>query len=420
MYWAKVKGTDIHMKEIIIVGGGASGMMTAIFTAREGYKTTIIEHKDKLGKKLLATGNGKCNYTNLVQGTDKYHSDEISFPQKALELFTVDDTIEFFCKLGIYPKERNGYLYPYSEQASSVLSVLEMELKRLKVTIRLSEHVESIKKVKDKFNIHTNQGKLVSDIVILAAGGCASPNLGSDGSGYQLAKTFGHHIIKPLPALVQLVSKDKFLKTIQGVRCNGLLQVFSNGKVIAKEQGELLFANYGISGIPVLQISRFVSKELDKNRKVEIEIDFIPELTGREVSEMVTERIKSNGEKTLEEMMIGLLNHKLSFVLLKEGKLNIEKFCRDVSKEEINRLVDKIKGFRMNITGTNAFEQAQVSCGGVDTREVSGDTLESKLVKGLYFTGEILDVDGTCGGYNLQWAWSSGVAASKGITNKNL
>lgn len=406
------------VRDVVIVGGGASGMISGIFAARNGHKVTILEHKDKLGKKLLATGNGKCNYTNLVQGKDKYRCEEANFPEKVLEGFDVSSTIEFFKELGVYPKERNGYLYPYSEQASSVLHVLEMELKRLKVKIQLSVHVKEVKKQGQKFLLYTENEVIKGDVVILATGGCASPNLGSDGSGYQLAKSFGHRIIKPLPALVQLVSKEKFLKTIQGVRCQGSIQLFSNGKVIGHETGELLFANYGISGIPILQISRFAAKELDKGNKVTLGVDFMPELRGEEVKELLMARLLHNPMKNLEEMMIGLLNHKLSFVLLKESGLNVEMLCKDVGNKEIDRLVNRIKGLTLSIIDTNPFDQAQVSSGGVSTKEIDRVTLESKLVKGLFFTGEVMDVDGTCGGYNLQWAWSSGVVAARGIEGR--
>jgi len=293
-----------------------------------------------------------------------------------------------------------------------------MELRRLRVKIQLSVHVKEVKKQGQKFLLYTENEVIKGDVVILATGGCASPNLGSDGSGYQLAKSFGHRIIKPLPALVQVVSKEKFLKTIQGVRCQGSIQLFSNGKVIGHETGELLFTNYGISGIPILQISRFVAKELDKGNKVTLGVDFMPELRREEVKELLMARILHNPMKNLEEMMIGLLNHKLSFVLLKESGLNVEMLCKDVGNKEIDRLVNRIKGLTLSIIDTNPFDQAQVSSGGVSTKEIDRVTLESKLVKGLFFTGEVMDVDGTCGGYNLQWAWSSGVAAARGIEGR--
>ncbi len=403
------------MEDVIIVGGGASGMVCAILAARRGCRVTILEHKDRLGKKILATGNGKCNYTNLVQEPQMYRSDNKEFPLKVLSLFDVNKTIDFFMELGVYPKNRNGYLYPNSEQASSVLQVLEMELKRLQVKVHLSVHVEKIHKKKNKFIITTNQGELIASNVVLSTGGCASKNLGSDGSGYELSKGFGHSIIKPLPALVQLVSKEKYFKTLQGVRCIGDVTLFSNGKELIHERGELLFANYGVSGIPIFQISRFAAKELDNRSKVWLVVDFLPEVSKVDTKELIEHRMRHNSTKSLEEMLVGLLNNKLAYVLLKQGNLACDKLCKTTTAKDIEIIVSNIKEFRIPITDTNPFEQAQVSAGGVNTKEIDPHTLESKLVEGLYIIGELLDVDGTCGGYNLQWAWSSGAVAAMGL-----
>lgn len=406
------------MDDVIIVGGGASGMICAILAARNGCKVTLLEHKDRLGKKILATGNGKCNYTNLVQEAHMYRSDNMDFPMNVLSLFDVNKTIDFFMELGIYPKNRNGYLYPNSEQASSVLQVLEMELKRLKVRIQLSTHVEKIHKEKDKFIVISNQGKFTGSKVVLSTGGCASKNLGSDGSGYQLCRELGHSIIKPLPALVQLVSKEKYFKTLQGVRCQGNVSLYSNGKEIVSERGELLFANYGVSGIPILQISRFAAKELDNRNKVCLLVDFLPEVSKVDTKLLIEKRIFANPTKNLEEMLVGLLNNKLAYVLLQNGKLPCDKLGSTVTTKDIEIIVNNIKEFKIPIVDTNPFDQAQVSAGGVNTKEVNPKTLESKRVEGLYIIGELLDVDGTCGGYNLQWAWSSGAIAAMGLKGK--
>lgn len=403
------------MEEVIIVGGGASGLVAAIMAAREGHKVTILEHKDKLGKKILATGNGKCNYTNLVQEKECYRSDDSSFPFKVLSCFDVNKTIEFFSDLGIYPKDKKGYLYPYSEQATSVLNVLEMEIIRLNIKVCLSTHVDKIHKNKLKFIIESNTGKYQGDKVILATGGCASSNLGSDGSGYGLAKDFGHTIIKPLPSLVQLMSDEKYFKTLAGVRCNAAIGLYGNKKLLAKETGEILMANYGVSGIPILQISRYAAKALDRKEKVNLIVDFLPELSKEETKELLMKRLATNSHKNMEEMLVGLLNNKLAYVLLLQGNIQVNKSCRQISDQEIDSITNMIKFFSIPISKTQSFEQAQVSSGGVDTREINSKTLESKIVQGLYFTGELIDVDGTCGGYNLQWAWSSGVVAAYGL-----
>lgn len=403
------------MSNVLIVGGGASGLAAGIFAARRGHKVTILEHKDKIGKKILATGNGKCNYTNLVQLPECYRSNDSSFPIKVLSVFGVHETLDFFRQLGIYPKERDGYIYPNSEQAASVVQVLEMELKRLKVNICLDVHVEHIQKNKNTFKLTTNRGEFTADKVILAAGGCASPNHGSDGSGYLLAKELGHKILKPLPALVQLKSKEKYFKTLAGVRTEAYIKLFVNDSFTAEEKGELLIAGYGVSGIPIFQLSRFAAKAISENKKVDLRIDFLPALNWKDTFELITDRVKSNPKKTAEESMIGLFNNKLAFVMLNEVGIEPALFCEKVNKKNITDLVNQIKEWKIPISETNPFEQAQVSAGGVDTGQISPTTMESKLVKGLYLTGELVDVDGTCGGYNLQWAWSTGAVAGMNL-----
>lgn len=403
------------MSNVIIVGGGASGLVAGIFAARGGHKVTILEHKDKIGKKILATGNGKCNYTNLVQLPECYRSNNPSFPMKVIPAFGVHETMDFFRQLGIYPKEREGYVYPNSEQAASIVQVLAMELKQLKVTVCLEVHVEHILKYKNSFKLTTNKGDFTGDQVILAAGGCASPNHGSDGSGYSLAKELGHKIIKPLPALVQLKSKENYFKTLAGVRTEAYIKLCVNDKLAAEEKGELLIANYGVSGIPIFQLSRFAAKALSERKVVDLKIDFLPSLTWKDTFELITERMKSNPKKTAEESLVGLFNNKLGFVMLKEAGIDPTLNCETIIKNKVTDLVNQIKEWKIPITDTNSFEQAQVSAGGVDTAEITPSTMESKLVKGLYLTGELVDVDGTCGGYNLQWAWTTGAVAGMSL-----
>lgn len=438
--------------DVIVVGAGASGLMAAIAAARKGSSVLVIEQKEKPGKKILATGNGKCNFTNLVQDAGCYRSDDSTFPMKALEGFDVKKTIAFFEGLGIYPKDRNGYLYPNSEQAASVVQVLMMECRRLNVQFHYNEKV--LKFANPNFTIITEQRILPTDQeksqgkgkkgsqaknntskpsdvkiekksyyakkLILATGGCASPNLGSDGSGYPLAKHFGHTIIKPLPALVQLKSPESYCKTISGVRVIGKVGAYSGSTLLSEENGEMLFTDYGISGIPIMQISRFVAKVLDQGKQVELKIDFLPEKTWDEVIELLFKRLELSTGKTVEEMMVGLFNHKLSYILIKQAKLDPLDAAKKLTDRGIQALADQIKAFTMRITDTNSFENAQVSAGGVSTKEISEKTMESKLVKNLYIVGELLDVDGTCGGYNLQWAWSSGYLAGNAAGSREF
>lgn len=399
------------MGNVVIIGGGASGLAAAIFAARQKNKVTILEHKDKIGRKILATGNGKCNYTNLNQSVECYRGDDSSFAMKVLSLFDVNRTVEFFKELGIYPKERNGYVYPNSEQAASVVEVLRLELLKLQAKILCEVHVERITREKGRFLILTNKGEYTADQVILAAGGCASPNLGSDGSGYALAKSMGHRIIKPLPALVQLKSDARYFKALAGVRTAAQVRLYVNKTLVSKEQGEVLLAAYGVSGIPIMQLSRYASRAISEKKKVHLLIDYLPFLSQEELNQLLWERIQRNPQRTIEETLIGLLNNKLAYAGIKEAGMEPLALCSTAGMDKLKRLAMQFKEWKVNITEPHSFDQAQVSAGGVDTAEIKPETLESRLVKGLYFTGEIIDIDGTCGGYNLQWAWSTGAVA---------
>lgn len=402
------------MTNVIVIGGGASGMMAAIWAARNQCKVTVIEQKDKLGKKILATGNGKCNYTNRYQDISCYRGPDTQSAMKIYEAFDAQKAIDFFQELGIYPKERNGYVYPNSGQAASILDVMLLELKRLGVTMIVNTKVTEIKKQKNGFLIMTKGQKYSADHIILTTGGCASSKLGSDGSGYPMAKAFGHTVNKPLPALVQLKSNAKYLKTLSGVRCDASITLLADSKKAAGEKGEILFANYGISGIPVMQVSRFAAVALDRGGKVELSIDFLPELNKEKWMKQLEYRLKNGKQRTSEELFIGLFNHKLTYILLKEAGIDPEMPSSKVNKELWNRFAVLVKDFRVKVTDTNGFENAQTCTGGVPLSEVNLETMESKKTKGLYFAGELLDVDGTCGGYNLQWAWSSGYVAGNG------
>lgn len=401
------------MRHVAVIGGGAAGMMAAITSAREGARVTILEHKERIGKKILSTGNGRCNFTNTYQTPACYRSDNRDFAWNIIQKFNVEKTISFFKELGIYPKDRNGYLYPYSDQAAAILEVLQIEVAKLDICVMTEINVLDIQPVKKGIRITTDKKTITTDSVILACGSKAAPVTGSDGSGYQLAKLFGHRIVPVLPALVQLRCAEKFYKSISGVRVQGIVEIYADDIFLASDTGEIQLTNYGISGIPVFQVSRYAAKALYKKQSVTAVLNFMPDMNKDKFLLFLKERITLCPYKTLDEFFTGVFPKKLCELWIRLSRLPKEMRVSDLSGEQLEKLVLLIQHLRTHITETNSFEQAQICCGGVDTTEINPDTLESNYVPGIYFAGELLDVDGICGGYNLQWAWSSGFVAGK-------
>lgn len=401
------------MRHVAVIGGGAAGMMAAITAAREGVRVTILEHKDRIGKKILSTGNGRCNFTNTFQTPACYRSDNRDFAWNIIQKFNVEKTISFFKELGIYPKDRNGYLYPYSDQAAAILEVLQIEIAKLDICVMTEINVLDIQPVKRGIRVTTDKKTITVDSVILACGSKAAPVTGSDGSGYQLAKLLGHRIVPVLPALVQLRCAEKFYKSISGVRVQGTVEIYADDISLASDTGEIQLTNYGISGIPVFQVSRYAAKAIYQKQSVTAVLNFMPDMNKDEFLSFLQERITLCPHKTLDEFFTGIFPKKLCELWIRLSRLPKEMRVSDLSGEQLEKLVLLIQHLRTHITETNAFEQAQICCGGVDTTEINPDTLESNYVPGIYFAGELLDVDGICGGYNLQWAWSSGFVAGK-------
>lgn len=402
-------------EDIIVVGGGASGMVTAILCARKGHSVLVLEHKKQLGKKILATGNGKCNYTNLHMEPECFRSDVEGFVTPFLNRFGAKEAIAFFEELGITPKVKNGYVYPYAEQASAMVEVLRMELERLKVQV-VYEQVVAVEKEKAGYLVRTQQQVYYGKNVVLATGGKASAKHGSDGSGLRIAKKMGHQISTPVPALIGLHCMESFYPELAGIRMQAKIWLYIDGatKEIASEQGELQLTKYGISGIPVFQVSRYAAKALALGQKVEARIDFMPEFSKEELTGLLLYRFGRKGRKACEAL-VGLLPDKMIPVILQQSGIKKNMDVERVNEMQLKQLVQQLKWKKTEIVATNGFEQAQVTAGGVVVTEVSQETLESALHQGLYFVGEILDVDGICGGYNLQWCWTSAYAVSEAI-----
>lgn len=401
-------------KKLVIVGAGASGLAAAVTAARAGASVTLLERNRQVGKKLLVTGNGRCNLTNVDQDLSHYRGSDPAFAQQVLEARSMSDTVRFFTELGIFTKNRKGYLYPYSDQALAVAEALRMEAEHLGVLLKLDTKVLAVKRTDNgRFLAETKGWTYEADAVILAAGSAAAPETGSDGSGYELSKMLGHRVIKPLPALVQLHCREKFLEKTAGLRMDASVALFSEGRLLASDQGEVQFTKTGISGIPVFQVSRWGVRALDAGKEVCAVLNLLPLFSKEQLLSFLEQRRECSGYKTGKQFLVGLFPEKLIPVLLERAKAPKEKPVGDWRKEEFASLAQVIGGFSLTLRGFGSFSQAQVCSGGVDTASVNGKTMESRLVPGLYFAGELLDIDGACGGYNLQWAWSTGALAGR-------
>lgn len=396
--------------KVCVIGGGASGMVCAITLAENGHKVTVFDHKDRIGKKILSTGNGRCNISNTDQDISHYYGDE-EFIKEVLSKCDLNRTVDFFTKLGIVLKDKNGYLYPYSEQASAVLDVLRFELRKLNVNIITDCDIKDIYKNTDNsFTVVNGSSKEMFERCVIATGSKAAKTTGSDGSGYDLLKKFGHTIIKPLPALTKLFSDNPVCKSVAGVRADGKVTLFVDNNAVACDRGEIQYIKDGISGIPVFQISHYASRALDYKCKVEAVIDLCPDLSIEDTYMWLAIRSNNLRDRAIEELLIGYLNKNLANAVIKNSGVKFSTLCKELSDEDIRKITNELKNMKYVITGTGDFDNAQICCGGVATDEVNTN-MESNLIDGLYICGEILDVHGDCGGYNLQWAWSSGIVA---------
>ena len=403
------------MRRVIVIGGGASGLMAAIMAAREGAKVTLIEKNRQAGKKLLATGNGRCNFTNRRQKLSCYRSEYPELIEKVLQAFSMEDAVAFFEELGILIKDRSGYLYPGSGQASSIADVLRLEIQRLARQHLIKEayntEVLAVKKQGGLFKVQTEGWTYEGEAVILACGSEAAPRTGSTGDGYRFARELGHRIIKPLPALTGVYARETDRGTLAGVRADAKVTLLIDGEIHMEEEGEVQFASYGLSGIPVFQLSRYVSRALEEGKLCRMDLDVCPAYTAEELETAFRKRKERMKERKGTDVLLGMFPEKLSQVLLGRAGISLKKSRKDWTDQDCRRLVGQIKKLSFQIFGCRGYEQAQVCTGGVPLTELKGISMESAIVPGLYFAGELLDVDGACGGYNLQWAWSSGFLA---------
>lgn len=426
-----MKHTKKHrIWDTIIVGAGAAGMAAAIACKEQGQKVLLIDKQSQMGRKILVTGNGKCNLTNFAQKEEYYRSDCPGRAQKVLSVFGQREAMELFQSLGIYTKDKNGYVYPYSEQAASVREAFEAGvLSGTGVTFVPEAEVRTVSEKEGLFYIgvhllseenvqHKKEKYYVCKSLLITTGGLAGPKFGCDGSGYTFAKQFGHRIIRPLPALTALKSSAPFLKKVSGVRNQAAITLEINGNAVRHEIGELQWTDYGISGVAIFQLSRFAITALEENKKVSLSFDFMPELSSEEKGNLFLSLAQNNKKKSMLSFLKGLFPAKLCPIILREAKVEEGQTTGRMKKQDWENLVKAVAHFSLRINGYASYEKAQVTRGGVSLDELT-DTLESVLQPGLFFAGEVADVDGTCGGYNLQWAFSSGTVAGRAIVKRN-
>lgn len=399
------------MQTVLIIGGGASGMMAAVTAAENRQNRVIlIEKHSRVGRKLLTTGNGCCNLSNADLSEANYFGEDSRFVKPALDYFGLEATLDFFRSLGLLTRtEPGGRIYPYSMQAGSVLDVLRFALMRPNIDLRCEIEALSIKKEGPAFITETSAGTIESDKLIITAGGAAAPKLGGTMSGYRLLQALGHSRTALYPSLVQVKTDNIYTRALKGIKTGADVSVLSGGHTICESSGEVLFTEYGLSGPAIFEVSRFASTEKD----ISISLDLMPEYEEAEVASLLFERRMSGTGQSCEEFLTGILNKRLGQTVLKYAGIALSQSISALRDGQLYKAAHAIKNFLFEVRGTTGFENAQVTAGGIRSSEFIAATLESRICPGLYAAGEVLDIDGRCGGYNLQWAWSSGRLAGR-------
>ncbi len=398
---------------MIIIGAGAAGLCAAIVSARAGQMVLLLEQNNKIGKKILVSGNGKCNIDNKYINLHRFHGQNPKFIEEVLEGYNFDVVEKFFTSIGLeLIGGKEGKIFPMSLQASSVVELLEYEAKRVGVQIVCDCAVTSIDKEDDTFTVETTQGIKTCEKLLLASGSPAAPQLGGSNSGYAFATKMGHTLIPRHPSLVQLCSEETWVKACAGVKVAGVAKLYANGVYITEKKGDLLFTNYGISGLAILDLSREVSTRLANFNYCELHLDLMPELSKEKLINLLLKRVQKGSEKSLILWLQGIINKKLIAIIVEQSKCKA-KIENDLNRKEIGKLVYAIKNLKLSINDTKGFKGAEVSTGGIDTTEVNPQTMESKIVPNLFFAGEILDVDGDRGGFNFHFAWVTGMRVNK-------
>lgn len=394
-----------------VIGAGASGMTAALTAARLGHEVTLYERQARVGRKLMATGNGRCNLTNTGAGPSNYHGEAPDFVRPALEAFPSEAALDFFRGLGLLAREEwGGRVYPLSNSANSVVDVLRQALDAAGVELIAGDRVRELRRFGSGYSVTTESGdKRSFDAVVVACGGLAGEKLGGGRDGYELLKALGHTRTALRPALVQITTEPAYPRSLKGIKADCALRVLSRGGLLASSCGELLFTETGVSGPAAFDVSRAVSEAGDA--KLELEIDFLRDYTPAEVLAHLQNRVKTAPELPASELLTGSVHNRLGRMLIKYADVEASAPLSALSERELRTVAAACKRFKLPVRGTEGFANAQVTAGGIRTSEFDPRTLESRLCPRLFACGEVLDIDGDCGGYNLQWAWSSGVLA---------
>ena len=397
-------------RNVIIIGGGASGMMAALTAAENGYGVTLLERQSRVGRKLLATGNGRCNLTNHNASPTRYHGEDRGFCTYALDAFDVGATLQYFAELGLLTvSEDGGRVYPMSNMAGSVLDVLRYALERPGIEVYTGQEVAAVKRTAAGFTVKTGTDTFSAGKLILAAGGCAGSKVGGVMDGYRLAKALGHHRTALYPSLVQLRTDPTYPRALKGVKAQCGITILRGGRTAAQGRGEVLFTEYGVSGPAIFDISRAVSVG---GEGLSCVLDIFPDWEMAEVLHWLRQRRQTMSGHEASTLLVGSCHTRLGQMLCKAAGFTSQS-AASLSEDDLRRIAQQATHFTLPITGTCGFDQAQVTAGGLQTGEFDPRTMGSRLVPGLYACGEVLDVDGDCGGFNLQWAWSSGRLAGQ-------
>lgn len=400
------------METIIIIGAGASGMMAALTAAEvPGRKVILLERQQRAGRKLLATGNGRCNLTNTGATIENYHGENRDFAAPALDAFPPQAVLDFFHSLGLVTvEEYGGRVYPLSDSANSVLDVLRFHLEARGVELKAAEPAREVKRERQGFTVVTDSERLHADKLIIACGGVAGAKLGGVSDGYELLKMLGHKRTALYPSLVQLVTAPEYPRALKGVRADCALRLYAGENLLAESGGELQFIETGVSGPAVFDLSRAAALN---GRGLTLTADFLRGYDEAVLFDLFRQRRETLPDLPAGDMLTGIVHNRLGKMLIRYAGLNANAPLRELDERALQTLAKACKDFRLPVQGTEGFDKAQVTAGGVKTSGFNPETLESWFVPGLFACGEVLDIDGDCGGYNLQWAWASGRLAGR-------